>query len=243
MSQKSTVSQRIARDIHNQILRRTYQPGERLPTERALAVHYGVSRIPVREAIKILTQRGIIRTKHGSGNYVTNIDANKIAEQIYEYVMLCNTDLENIYAFWKILENYTATSAAEKRTPAELEQIKQLAADCAAEIRSALAGQPYNFNDAAYALHTAIAQTSRNKIVTDLVSAFHKSLLMRQERVNERPEMLAKFIGIHEALVRGIEKQDPEMTRRAMREDLNLRMDLPIDVNEEYKLSEISLTG
>lgn len=239
MSHRSTVSQRIAREIHEQILNKNYSPGERLPTERELAIHYGVSRIPVREAMKILEQRGIIEAKHGSGNYVTNIDIDKITEQIAQYVMLSDADINDLHIFWNILENYTVTYASLHRTQEECEQIKQLAADCAAEIKSAIDNQPCAFSEADLALHGAIAMASGSKIAANLVFVFHKSMRLKESIVAKRPEDLGKLIGIHDSIVKGIERQDPEMAMQAMHEDLNLGVRLIKEFRQRYKMNEI----
>lgn len=239
MSQRPTVSQRIASEIHEQILRRFYNPGERLPTERELAAHYGVSRIPVREAMKILEQRGVIEAKHGSGNYVTSIDEQKIVEQISQYILFCNTDFSQLTGFWDILESHAVAETALRRTPEQCGEIRRMADDCAAEIKSALAGQPHAYNEADYALHAAIAKTAGNPIVTNLICSFHKSLRMRQSVLDGRPETLGKIIGIHEALVKGIERQEPDLARRAWKEDFLVCTDIFAEFKHKSELREL----
>lgn len=239
MPRQLTVSQRIANDIHEQILLRRYRHGERLPTERELAVHYGASRIPVREAIKTLVQRGLIETRHGSGNYVRHIDESKITEQLSQYLLLCDSYTNDLSALWTALERQVVASAALNRTEEQCKQIRQLAADCAAEIKSAMAGQPYNFHETDYALHASIAGASDNKIMANLVCVFHKSLRFKQSFVSKRPEELARLIGIHEALVTGIEKKDPQMAMLAVEQDLELGQNLLNDLTKKHKLSEV----
>ena len=239
MPHRLTVSQRIARDIHEQISRRSYRPGERLPTERELAIHYGVSRIPVREAMKTLEQRGLVEARHGSGNYVRHIDENKIIEQIAQYVLLCESDIHELGAFWNILERQAVAAAALNRTDRQCELIRQLADDCAAEIKSAITGQPYAFNETDYALHSSIAGACGNKVMSNLVSVFHKSLRLKQSLVGSRPEELGKLISIHDALVKGIERKDPEMAMLAIDQDLALGKKLLGDFSGHHELAEV----
>lgn len=234
-----TVSQRIANVIHNQILQRRYGPGDKLPTERELAQSHGVSRIPVREAMKILEQRGIVESKHGSGNYVKSIDEEKLIEQISQYLLLCSGDLHAVHGFWRILERHAAASAALTRTPQQLDSIKRLADDCATEIKCALAGQTFAFSAADLALHTAIAEAADNKIVTNMVKVLHRSVRLKDSLLGLQPTVLGKLLGIHDALVLGIERQDPEMAVRAAEADFALGDDIHKTLTREYKLSEI----
>lgn len=239
MPHRLTVSQRIAKDIHEQIICRKYHPGDRLPTERELAVHYGVSRIPVREAMKTLEQRGLIETRHGSGNYVRHIDKNKIIEQISQYTLHCDSDMHELSDFWLMLERQAVADAALNRSNKQCQLIRQLANDCAAEIKSGIAGLPYNFHETDHALHVSIAEACNNKIMANLVCVFHKSLRFKQSLAGSRPEELSKLIGIHDTLVRGIEEKNPNMAMLALEQDLTLGRKLLNDFIKHYEITEV----
>jgi GntR family transcriptional regulator len=60
----------IADDLQHQIEAGTLPPGERLPTEPELRARYGASRNTVRDAVRWLTTRGLVRTRPGQGTYV-----------------------------------------------------------------------------------------------------------------------------------------------------------------------------
>ena len=55
-------------------------PGDQLPTQEALAAHFGVSLAPVKQALKELEERGIIATRQGRGTYV--LDATPLSEEV-----------------------------------------------------------------------------------------------------------------------------------------------------------------
>lgn len=239
MPHRQTASQSIAQKIYTKIIQRQYKPGERLPTERTLAEIYSVSRMPVREALRILQQQGVIETKHGSGNYVTYVDDNKLIEQIAQYLMLGNSDLRDIHAFWHILEAYAVGAAARQRTKKQLAVILRLADDCATEIRNAEAGQPFAFIEADAALHSAIATASGNKIITKIIHIFHYSMHFKQNALENKTAELSRLIGIHESMVKGIEEKAPEKATKALREDLRLGSTLLGDLSAEYKISEL----
>ena len=69
--------------VQDQILDGVYGAGDKLPSERELALQLNVSRTSVREGIRILEQIGALSCQQGSGNYITGKSAN--------YVLLWNT--------------------------------------------------------------------------------------------------------------------------------------------------------
>ncbi|MEZ3158904.1 GntR family transcriptional regulator [Microbacterium sp. BWT-B31] len=67
---KSALYHRIQGDISASIASGEYAPGERIPSESALADRYGVTRMTVRQAISGLITKGLVTRKQGSGTYV-----------------------------------------------------------------------------------------------------------------------------------------------------------------------------
>ncbi|MFL6674703.1 MAG: winged helix-turn-helix domain-containing protein, partial [Massilia sp.] len=70
-----TLGSRVAAKLRQKIRDDGLAPGTRLPSEQAMAVHFGVSRSVVREAIALLKDEGILNTRKGSGAFICNFDA------------------------------------------------------------------------------------------------------------------------------------------------------------------------
>jgi GntR family transcriptional regulator len=66
-------SRRIADELRHAIARGDFAPGEKLPSERELASHYGTARNTAREAIRLLSEDGLILVEHGRGVFVRPI--------------------------------------------------------------------------------------------------------------------------------------------------------------------------
>ena len=65
-----TLGARVADKLRQKIHRDGLHPGTRLPSEQAMAQHFGVSRTVVREAIALLKAEGILSTRKGSGAFI-----------------------------------------------------------------------------------------------------------------------------------------------------------------------------
>lgn len=72
----------IVEIIEQEIGSERLQPDDQLPTQEALAAHFGVSLAPVKQALRELEKRGIIATHQGRGTYV--LDATPLSEEIIE---------------------------------------------------------------------------------------------------------------------------------------------------------------
>jgi DNA-binding GntR family transcriptional regulator len=94
------------------ILTNVLAPGERLLLDE-IAEHFGVSKIPVREAIKALEVSGWLETQPRRGTYVRALSLD---------------ELHQIFEMRRVLEPYAARKAAERRTAAHLEQLRELVA-------------------------------------------------------------------------------------------------------------------
>lgn len=68
---KETLVSRVTQELQRAILDETYKPGERLPTEAELALRYSVSRPTLRNALRQLEAKSLVRTQHGVGTFVT----------------------------------------------------------------------------------------------------------------------------------------------------------------------------
>ncbi|MED4602771.1 FadR/GntR family transcriptional regulator [Paenibacillus validus] len=121
---KEKLSQIISRDLLNMIESGKFPPGSKLPTEMELAAHFGVSRIPIREALSVLRAAGVINSRQGGGSFVEE----RIGSPILNNLRIENDDAEWIkylFEMRKILEPEAAYYAALRRTPEQLERMRQ----------------------------------------------------------------------------------------------------------------------
>jgi DNA-binding GntR family transcriptional regulator len=99
--------------VRRRIIVGQYSPGERL-TEDALAEEYKVSRIPVREALRVLASEGFVRVRPYYGTFVAELSAG---------------DADDLLEVRAALEPLAARLAAERRTPEQLAELRRIVAE------------------------------------------------------------------------------------------------------------------
>ncbi|GAA2142048.1 GntR family transcriptional regulator [Glycomyces algeriensis] len=102
--------QEAVRAVRDDIIRGVFAPGERL-TEEALAGRYGVSRVPVREALRVLEAEGFVEAKPYVGVFVRE---------------LSESEAEDLLELRSVVEPMCAARAAVQRTPEQLGRLKEL---------------------------------------------------------------------------------------------------------------------
>ena len=71
-SESGSLGRQVAKHLRSRIMQGEFSPGARLPSETEIALDYGVSRVTVRTAIKLLESQGLVDVRHGSGTFVSD---------------------------------------------------------------------------------------------------------------------------------------------------------------------------
>jgi GntR family transcriptional repressor for pyruvate dehydrogenase complex len=84
IEREESLSQKIESQIRDAIRQKVFLPGDKLPSEFELAEKFGVSRTAVREALQMLSVRGLVDIRRGSGGYVTEMGMATVVEPFYD---------------------------------------------------------------------------------------------------------------------------------------------------------------
>jgi len=122
-----TLSQEIEKNIERAILQKKYLPGEKLPTELELCEIFGVSRTALREALQMLSSKGYIQVRKGSGIYVEDYSPANVIKPMQSYLelKLDRNYLKYIIEVRKMLEPQIAQMAAKNRSEQDILNLKR----------------------------------------------------------------------------------------------------------------------
>jgi GntR family transcriptional regulator, transcriptional repressor for pyruvate dehydrogenase complex len=223
---KERLYQEIVDQIQQQILSGALKPGDQIPAERDLAERFGVSRTAVREAIKSLTEKGLIEVFVGRGTFVTNLSPDRVVESM---TLLLRNEPHNIASLQEareLLEVPTARLAAMRRSDAHVARLRAISAELEEEhsISARLDGDTE--------FHVEVARATGNPVLV-LLSQTIVALLRTERLYRDDFDMtrLPAALADHRDIVDAIADGDPDRAAHAMSDHL-ARVAIPLSVHD-----------
>lgn len=158
----------VAEKIIEVIASSGLKAGDRLPTEQVFAEKLGVSRAMVREAIKLLTARGFVRTRKGRGIFVASGEQAVATAAINLSLPVDPEHMLSLFEFRCLQEMLTARLATERITLAELRALEEAVET---NRRGAERQQWEVFIESDIAFHQGIACASHNPFLAETVAS------------------------------------------------------------------------
>lgn len=213
----------VANDLEQRILEGSLKPGDRLPSERTLALELDVSRPSLREAIQKLVAKGLLVTRHGGGTVVTDRLAASFTdpwqELLRDHPMLHSDMLE----FRHIVEGEAARLATERATEADLQRIDTVYAALEAayesdDLEACVA------NDVAF--HQAIAEASHNSLIghvtASLMRVMYEHVQSNLVHLRKLPEQWKMLREQHRKIWETLHRRQPQESLEAARKHIDL---------------------
>jgi DNA-binding GntR family transcriptional regulator len=214
-----TVVQHIRRFIVEGVL----EPGKRL-NERALCETLGISRTPLREALKVLAAEGLIEISPNRGATVTNMS---------------DAELRETFELMSGLEAFSGELACERITVAELAEIKALHfAMLACRAQNDLAGY-YTRNQA---IHDRINEAARNSALRQTYVAVNRRLQALRFRSNYQTQRWDSAIHDHDEMLKALEARDGKRLAAILRQHLLDKRDAVLQVRSSEDTDTSTLT-
>jgi GntR family transcriptional repressor for pyruvate dehydrogenase complex len=211
---------RASADIVDQIERAifdgAYSAGERLRSERELAEQFKVSRITVRDALRVLEARGLIRVKVGAsgGAFVTDTNLDQVVGSISTMVKLQRMTLSELAEARTIVETAAAERAAARADANAIARLVEMVKRSSDVVRD---GLPHT--EVSMDFHVAVAEASGNELLSATVRAY-RDLLMQTLRDMRDPSSALVTQKWHEDILDAIRQHDAEATGKLMQEHL-----------------------
>jgi GntR family transcriptional regulator, transcriptional repressor for pyruvate dehydrogenase complex len=217
------ISDQIYEQIRDMIYRGEYIPGQRLMSERDLAVLFGVGRPAVREAIQKLIDQGLIESKRGVGAFV--LDEKTRHQKMTPLLQILRKEDFSLVEFLEVriaLEAKGAEMAAKRATDEEVlmieKSLERMRRDSQQESKHMSMSDDIAF-------HMNIAYASRNMVQIHLMKNVYDVQYYAMELAYSD---LLKELKIdklvfqhHENIAQAIKKRDPDLARYCMEEHIN----------------------
>ena len=200
-----TAKTRIYKEIRRSVILGHHNPGERLDVDD-LALHYQTSVTPVRDALQMLSQEGLVTIKPRSGYYVTTITLKELRDML---------DLR------KILELASVERAAQRITPEQIEELRSVHAGYTGDDDISYD----RYTDENRNFHYLLAMASGNRELAETIG----SLLDRLARfmVIRKGGQLQMIS--HARIIEALENHDIDQARLALLDDIETSRDSILD--------------
>ncbi len=210
---RSSTPKAIEEQIKGLIGARQLVAGDALPPEREFAARLGVSRSTLREALRALTEEGIVAARQGSGWAVTP-NPRPAASNLAVYFLLEDVTFEQVTEARMATEPTIARLAAQRRTDEQLAAIT----DAFERMSQVKAGK--RFVDADSEFHALIATAAHNVLLS--FSMLPTMSLLEEVRVKivEQPSSVAASQAEHQRILTAIGALDGVAAEQAMRDHI-----------------------
>ena len=170
--------------------------------EQTLAKEFGISRTPLREAIKVLAAEGLITMKLRRGAYVTEVNRG---------------DLEQIFTILSLLEGQAAKEAATKAQEKDLNELD----DMHLRLEKAAADRNLDqFFEVNVRFHERIIAIANNPWMTGVIADLRKVLKLQRKDALSRTGRLQSSLSEHREILKALLERDPIAAEQAMRTHL-----------------------
>lgn len=205
----------IVERIRQWIMKGELKDGDLLPSERELAQKFDVSRVPVREALKVLEFLGAVKHVRGKGVYVRKIGISHVLDNIGFLMTDPAHMLQDLYEARQGLECQAALLAAERRTDDDLLRIEGEILEM--EKTMALGG---DVGETSVRFHTAFISASHNSMLVHINDMLVDLLRFSRSRSLRKPARYGAVLQDHRLILEKIRQQDGEGAAKALRDHL-----------------------
>jgi DNA-binding GntR family transcriptional regulator len=189
--------QEVAELLRERIFSNQLPPGSWID-EMALSEEYGISRTPLREALKVLATEGLVTMKVRRGAYVTEVNAK---------------DQSDVYHLLSLLESDAAGVVAQRATPAQLQDLQTLHTELAAAVNST--DRFFEINER---FHMRLLEIADNRWRDQLCADLRKVMKLNRHNSLLKSGRVAESLGEHQALMDALLARNEALSVQRMRE-------------------------
>lgn len=198
---RTALYEEVAELLRSRIFAHELPPGSWID-EQAIAEQLGISRTPMREALKVLASEGLVVLKPRRGCYVA-----ELSEQ----------DLDEVFPVMALLESRCAYEAARKATDEDIVRLEALHTDLEAHATSGDADKFFAANDA---FHGALQDIAGNGWLKHLIDDTRKVIKLTRRHSLQLEGRVEQSLAEHREIMAALRAKNPDLTAQRMHDHL-----------------------
>lgn len=204
--------------LEEAILNGRFQPGEKLPPERELKETFEVGRGAVREALRVLEQKGLLEIRLGAqgGAIVTQPSGEPMLESLSLLVKRKEIPFEDIQEFRSTVEGRIASLAALRRTTEDMDRLQEILLKCEYFSENEYDWDGFLFEDGRF--HQELSNIARNQLFSLIAVALHRNIHNYYDsRLQKKKAILKENLQDLRAIFQAVKSGDSQQASQSMR--------------------------
>lgn len=230
LERRSSISEQVANRILAMIKSGNLKSGDRLPTEAQMGIAFGISRPPLREALKALTLMGVLESRQGGRYTVTDLSPSRLVAPFNVMLSTGDYDVGEHFEARTVVDLELVRLCTERATPEQRQRIYQHAVD----------GRSFHHDPVAFRLldiefHQSLNDAADNRLLSALAQSLYDIGLDVRRIASGRAGNIEKSVGQHIEVAEAVMERDAAAAIAAYRRHLEHVRDTTIAVMEAEK--------
>jgi DNA-binding FadR family transcriptional regulator len=192
-ARQGKIFQDVVDQVQEAILQGKLQTGNKLPPERQLQEIFKASRGTIREALRVLEQKGLITIKTGvsGGSFVKIVSTRQMSESLDLLIRFQRVSLRDLAEFREGVEGIVAALAVERATDEDIRHLKDILEEAGRHLESGTSGWD-DFIRADNRFHLALSDVARNPVYKSVIRTIYDHIYRYFDRFLPREETLLR---------------------------------------------------
>jgi len=227
---KTKFHEQIVDQVQALIEKGRLKHGDQLPPERELASIFKVSRHSVREAIRVLEQKKVLKSRPGSGTFIILENESSVVESLASAILREKNTLAEIFQFRELLEPQIAGLAARNASKKDIMVLEDLLEQQQKELGNTLVSKKLDEK-----FHLALAQATGNSVLMQVEALWGHILLKSRHENFQSPHRNKLSVKGHKKILKAIKEGDSKAANQLMAGHLQAIRELVISSNTHKK--------
>lgn len=206
------IAEQVANRIMGMIKSGNLKSGDRLPTEQQMTIAFGISRPPLREALKALTLMGVLESRQGGRYTVTDLSPSRLVAPFNAMLAVADYDVHQQFETRSVVDLELVRMCARRAPVEQLNRIMKLAVD-----GRAFEGDPVAFRLLDIEYHQAINVGAGNPLLSALAQVLYDLGLDVRRNASEVPGVIKKSVEQHVVIAEALIARDEQAAADAYR--------------------------
>ena len=230
-TERRSISEQVANQIMGMIKSGNLKSGDRLPTEAQMTIAFGISRPPLREALKALTIMGVLESRQGGRYTVTDLSPARLVAPFNAMLSVAAFDVNQQFEARTLIDCELVRLCTLRADPDLRHRILKLAVD-----GDAFKDDPVGFRLMDIEFHQALNLGANNPLLKTVSQGLYDLALDFRRAASTIPGNIAISVRQHVAVAEAVMARDPDRAAEAFRQHLEHVRDSTLQSMTQFSL-------